>query len=159
MGASSDINNIIKIKPYNFDEELEENIDFNKIPDDQFLCPECDKVPEILSVHSDNGKIKLKCKNDGIIELSVNEYFHKLKDSKYNYLKTVCCICKHSKDKDDILYYCYDCKKNFCKICIKKCNSNSHHLIKVNEKNNKCLKHYNEELTMFCEDCEENIYK
>ena len=64
MEAFSDINNINKIESYNFDEKLEENIDFNKIPDDQFLCPFCDKVPEILSVHSDNRKIKLKCKND-----------------------------------------------------------------------------------------------
>ena len=58
-----------------------------------------------------------------------------------------------------MFYYCYVCKKDFCKECLnnREVHPNSHYYIKVNEKNNKCLNHYGEEVTQFCTDCEENI--
>ena len=33
------------------------NVDMNEIPNDQYLCPKCGRVPEILNIHSENGHI------------------------------------------------------------------------------------------------------
>ena len=46
------INNYIKIN----------DITMPLIPDDQYLCPLCGRIPEILNIHTDNGHMELKCK-------------------------------------------------------------------------------------------------
>ena len=130
-------------------------INFEEIPDDQFICPECDSVPELLNLHTDNGHIVLKCKIHGKFDLNIEDYYERIKNSNFNYFKTKCNECrKIQENKYNRFYYCYDCKNDYCECCHK----NTHHyMIKVNEKNNKCLNHFGEEITQFCFDCEENI--
>jgi len=155
------------IKEGNWPEKLDDftsNNDSGIIPDDQFLCPKCNRVPEILGVHTDNGYIKLKCKVHGILELSVQNYYYSFRDSGFNYLNTKCSNCSSVLEKKENMFqYCYGCKKDFCPKCFNDTQVHpSNHLnscISVNSKNNKCLTHFGEYITMFCEDCEQNVCK
>ena len=147
------------------------NVDLKELPKEELLCPKCGKVPEILYVHNDNGYIDLKCKSHGKISMKIQEYYEELNKSLF---KPKCFICEKSQkdlekiDKDKVIYYCYECKKDICQICmfdfereeVKALKHRSTHIdtcIEVKGKNNKCLQHYNEEITEYCVNCEENI--
>lgn len=142
------------------------NVDMNQIPDDQFLCPDCERVPEILNIHSDNDHIELKCNYHGIKYMSIGNYYESLKNNIFNYYKTKCFNCGAlQKTKENMFIYCYYCKVDFCPKCAndfhqKEKDHRRNHLdvcISVNEKNNKCLEHFNSEITNFCLDCQQNF--
>ena len=42
-----------------------------------YICPEegCDFIPEVLSAHSDTGKIVFRCSKGHLNELNVEKYF------------------------------------------------------------------------------------
>ena len=137
-----------------------------RIPDDQYLCPSCDKVPEILNIHADNGYIELKCKYHGKIYLTLQDYYLKMEKNSFTYFKTKCFNCnKEQKSKDNMFKYCYYCKVDFCEDCANDFHQREkehrhNHLdvcIPVNEKNHKCLEHFNSDILSFCLDCQENI--
>ena len=139
-----------------------------EIPDCQYLCPKCWRIPEILNIHSDNGHIVLKCTYHGIFDLSIRDYYEFMKNSTFSYLNTICFNCekKQKSDKDNIFKYCYECKVDLCKDCIyiNNLRENKEHprphmdnSIPVNEKNHKCLEHYKSEIKSFCLDCEDNV--
>ena len=143
--------------------------DLNDLPKEELLCPECGKVPEILNVHTDNGYIELKCKSHGKISMEIQEYYKKLDESSF---KLKCLLCNKSQiDLEKIgnkLFYWYDCEQDLCENCkkdfenkegpkLKHKSNNSDYYIEAKEKYNKCLQHYNEEITEYCVDCEENI--
>ena len=50
----------------------------------KYICPysNCDLIPEVLSVHTDSGKIVLKCNKGHLYELDVEEYFKILDEKK-----------------------------------------------------------------------------
>jgi Leucine-rich repeat (LRR) protein len=138
--------------------EIDESNTFKRVPKDEFLCPECKEfVPEIIGIHADNKTIEFQCKKCGIFEFSSIFYLSEL--AKNNYLYTKCNICHEiSKDNNDIFSYCYDCKMDYCRNCEINHQKKRHtKIIKVNEKNNKCLEHYDEEINKFCLDCGESI--
>jgi len=131
-----------------------------KIPKDEFLCPGCLQfVPEILNLHVDNKRIDFICSKCNKINKKSLDYQDKLKEN--NYLYTKCSYCGlSSKNNEDIFSYCYDCKKDFCNKCEeehKKETIEHIKIIKINEKNNRCLEHYEEEIINFCIDCEKKI--
>jgi len=70
-------------------------------------------------------------------------------DFNYNYFNAKCFYCnKICKENRNIYLYCYDCKKEFCRKCEEKhreINNMHAKIIKVNEKNYRCYKHYDEE--------------
>ena len=70
-------------------------------------------------------------------------------DFNYNYFNAKCFYCnKICKENRNIYLYCYDCKKEFCRKCEEKHReTNNMHtkIIKVNEKNYRCYRHYDEE--------------
>ena len=141
----------------NFEFKLIE--DLNVIPKDRYLCPKCHRVPEILGIHPGNGSIELKCKHDDKKIIKINEYFKEVKES--NFLGQ----CEACNKAEADIKYCYECKMDLCKECIntfddEKIKHKKKHLdtcIDLSEKNNKCLKHYLEEVTEYCKDCEENV--
>ena len=145
---------IISIKEY-----LQEGrIDYNTIPDEQFLCPKCFKVPEILNFHSDNEKIELICQHHDYMELNIEEYYRIIQNSKYNYLNSQCYKCSIIQKYKDVMFnYCYHCGKDFCQECSYNHLLNRREFIPINEKDIRCLKHFKELFKYFCKDCEENI--
>ena len=137
-----------------------------EVPGDQFLCPLCDRIPEILNVHVDSGHIELKCKYHGIQYMTVQQYYIYLKDSLFTYYKTKCDNCNKVQGKREKMFsYCYYCKVDLCDDCannfhLEKFDHRRNHLdrcIPVNEKPHKCLEHYNSDIISFCVDCQENI--
>ena len=141
-------------------------IDIKGIPDDQYLCPKCEAIPEILSIHTDNGHLELKCKYHGVIDLTIEEYSEIMKNHIGNYYKSKCYNChKEQKSKENMFKYCYYCKVIFCDDCVNNFHQNekdhrNNHLdvcIPVNEKNNKCLEHFNSDIISYCGDCQENV--
>jgi len=120
--------------------------------DKMLLCCKCGEIPEILNVHTDNSKIELKCKNCGIFEILINDYYDKL--SKKNYFNE-CHFCS----KTDNLYYCYECRHNICEKCKKKDSHKTHKfIIKLEKKEDYCPKH-SQKFKYFCNDCQENFCK
>lgn len=138
-----------------------EKIDFEEIPEDEFLCPDCGQVPIILKLYTDNNKIKYKC-NCAKKEILINDYYKDTIETEYKYLKTVCCKCykrQGKKEDKDMYLYCYECKDSFCPKCFKvkkDGHSAKHSSVKVNEKNNYCLEH-RMKFSSFCKNCNMNI--
>lgn len=138
-----------------------------EVPDDQFLCPLCDKIPEILNVHTDNGHIELKCKYHGVLDTTIQQYYKHLKDSLFTYYKTKCANCNKIQGTQGKMFsYCFYCKADFCDDCVNNFNleifdrHRRNHLdvcIPVNEKPHRCLEHFNSDIISFCSDCQENI--
>ena len=139
--------------------------------DNELFCPKCGEVPEFLNINTSNSKIELKCKICGVYEQKINEYYKDLKDSKYSKINCLNCRTNYyinndndnDNDKNKVkdnntkvnIYYCYECKNNFCEKCKNK--HLEHNNINFNEKKYYCLKHYNEKLKYFCLDDQENI--
>ena len=140
---------------------------FDSLPKDQYLCPFCGDIPELLNIHTDNGCVEFRCKKDKDYLISVQDYFKKLSESNFTYYKIKCYNCKklqiNYKQNEQIFKYCYLCKKDLCYECVEKKfeNHDESHLkkcIPINEKNTRCLEHFNEgKYTSFCQDCHANI--
>ena len=137
MGASSDIKKEIS---YNLNEEL--------------LCYRCGQIPEVLNIYTDNSKIELNCKNCGLYELLIDEYYDEL--SKNNYFKK-CSRCGN-EDINNKYFHCFDCKRDYCELCKNEYHPSHHYSIQINIKKDYCLEH-NEKLKYFCFDCQEIFVK
>ena len=77
-------------------------------------CTECSKPIEILSLN--NNIIKFKCideKNKHVKKMLFNDYIKKMKLNK-NYDVNISCLNHHKEYK----YYCVDCNKHLCEICL-----------------------------------------
>ena len=153
MDSDQDLNDEKLVK-----KELEkEKIDFEKISGELFICPECREVPKILDAHSENNKFIFNCKNCGLKEQSIKEYFQSIIDSKKKYRENVCKNCEHPNNiVNTDFYYCNDCKKEFCSERIQFCNDAGHKTFNVNDRINKCRIHQ-EKNVYFCFDCKENF--
>ena len=171
-------------KQVKINEETKKIFQSKLIPSDEFLCSNCSEfIPEILSIHFDNMKIDFECKKCSKIKENYENY--QLKLDYHNYFYTPCYYCKQtSQNNEDFFFYCYDCRKEFCsKEKCQKEHEKDHEeengkepgkengkepeeikirkekIIKVNEKKKKCLKHYGQEVNIFCKDCKENVCK
>ena len=67
-----------------YDEELEKLYD--SIPKNQYLCPYCGAIPELINIFTDNGCIEFKCQCKGELPFKVDDYFKELSESKYTYV-------------------------------------------------------------------------
>lgn len=137
-------------------------IDFEGIPKDYYICPKCGRIPEIKGVHTDNGFVDLKCKFHGIIKIKINKYFKEFEDSYY---RLKCSNCGEKESERKKIIYCYKCKEDLCEDCIKIFRhvnqkielDHLDYCIDAREKCDKCPEHIQEQITEYCEDCEENI--
>lgn len=120
---------------------------------DDLLCYKCGEIPEVLKVHTDNCKIELKCKNCGVYEILIEEYFKELSENNY-FMNCISC-----NGSNRTLYYCYDCMSNFCENCknlIFENHNSEHKIIKLNKRKDICPKH-SKEFKKFCKICQENF--
>lgn len=149
--------------------DASEEDDFYNCPNDQYLCPLCKNVPELVNIFTETGSVEFKCKDHGTIILTVNQYFEKMRNSEFTYYNFKCsnchivqtkCFKKVKELKDGIFKFCYICRKIYCQECCKsviahpKFHNDS--CIDVNEMNTRCPDHFDEGYyTSFCvEDCE-----
>ena len=139
----------------------------NKIPLDQYICPECGKVPELISFYSDNGLIQFKCKDKEHKIMKVEDYMVALNNSKFNYFNDSCSKCKkiqHKEIRNGIFSYCYDCQKKFCPTHKNKRDEQHTELhdkmCLINQLTERCDIHFDEgKYDQYCLDCQENICK
>ena len=139
----------------------------NKIPLDQYICPECGKVPKLISFYSDNGLIQFKCKDKEHKIMKVEDYMVALNNSKFNYFNDSCSKCKkiqHKEIRNGIFLYCYDCQKKFCPTHKNKWDEQHTELhdkmCLINQLTERCDIHFDEgKYDQFCLDCQENICK
>ena len=133
-----------------------------KIPEDEFLCPKCDLIPEIKEVHFYTNKLIMHCKNHGKISRSATDYINELMNSQYNYLKIPCQgpfekRNKYPSGRGTSMKYCPICRRTLCKTCyIHNEEEHKMYLRPVGEKNNFCKRHPNK-AEKYCEDCIEII--
>ena len=98
--------------------------EFLKITKGEFYCPNCAKnsneipqIVEILKIHSDSGKIDIKCpKCDKVIQYTLKNFVEKLSENNFN----KCGNDNHEIEilDDDNITYCTKCKKIYCKKCL-----------------------------------------
>lgn len=139
----------------------------NKIPLDQYICPECGKVPKLISFYSDNGLIQFKCKDKEHKIMKVEDYMVALNNSKFNYFNDSCSKCKKIQLKEirnGIFSYCYDCQKKFCPTHKNKRDEQHTELhdkmCLINQLTERCDIHFDEgKYDQYCLDCQENICK
>lgn len=148
-----------------------DNINVDKTSNDFYYllysCPFCEKVPEIVNIHSDTGNIDFYCpdREHGSFSLNISSY--------YETFYSKCDIC--NKIESNIsnrqkFQYCCVCHKTFCSSCFeqninhisnnKNINIESHLRECFPEilKNQRCLKHFKEKkLLFYCLKCNENI--
>ena len=91
----------------------DDDINLKTITQNEFYCPECEgyeEISEVLKIHSDNGKIELKCpKKEHEFNLSLKDYCEKVKER----VEQKCYICQIKNA--DVL--CLGCKNYYCAKC------------------------------------------
>ena len=111
------------------------------------LCCKCGEIIEILNIHTDNSKIEIKCKNCGIYEKLINDYYDELSQIK--------CLCNTSHN--NIYAYCYECRSKLCENCKNSPYHDGHKLVlKLDEMEDYCPKH-SHQFNYFCNNCQENF--
>ena len=88
------------------------------IPTDQYTCPKCKLIPEILKL--DLKTIEIVCPKHGKIKLPIKDYL--LYESNFTYYNYKCEKDKKSIQKNspnDIFNYCTECGYILCKKCSK----------------------------------------
>ena len=160
MGVCGNEPRTLRRNSSNFSSILPRNDDYKNCPNDQYLCPFCENVPELVNIFTDNGYVEFKCKEHGNILLTVKQYFEKMNNSEFNYLNFKCSNCpKIQKDclREGIFQFCYECRKVYCLTCSNKTTSHIDKCINVNEMNINCPDHAKEFYRRFCLDDHENV--
>lgn len=126
------------------------------LPEDEYTCPQCDLVPEIINIDYTNFEITLDCIKHNRQKLSIIDYFQK--ESQFIYTNKICDVdYRTQKDnKDEEFYYCpiEGCNLNLCGQCSKK-HSHRKSLIEIKNRNIKC--HHNMIFTKFCKTCKKHL--
>ena len=131
-----------------------------KVPNDQYSCTQCDSVPEITNIDSVLGTVEINCPSHGKKELKIKEYFEG--ELKYLYYSYKCNFTNipQSNFLNKQNYYIFNCcpkgDKNeiYCQSCTHLGKNNN--LIKVNELNCTCKKHFNK-YTKYCIECKKHF--
>ena len=64
---------------------LNGSVDYKAIPNDLLLCTKCNRIPEILNIHSDNGHMELRCKIHGVYNIDIGVYLHSINYRDFQY--------------------------------------------------------------------------
>ena len=116
-----------------------------------YLCIECNEIPEITNVDYDKNILEKKCPKSKKI-MSLSDFINEIKNQNNN---MICKICNKTNDVDGFKF-CYLCNKIICPVCFIKHDKN-HNMIDYHEYNNKCKIHFNQIYTSFCLFCKKNI--
>ena len=119
-----------------------------------YSCIYCKSQIEILSINYTT--ISFKCAKDKahlIKEMRISEYIEKMIPNTYNHFSCVKCGISQTETKEQF-NYCMKCNEILCVNCKKSHdNSESHKIIRTNEFNNWCFKHYSNKIISYCFTC------
>jgi hypothetical protein len=126
-----------------------------ELPNDNYTCTDCELIPEILHIDYGTGSITFKCQIHGEKTLSLKDYFMAMSNNIYYNKKCSFCHNIQNNNTDVIFDYCLYCKKIICG----KCKLKHTHLqtLKLNDLDNKCMKHHNKFYEYFCKECNQNF--
>ena len=140
MGSSSD--------------SVQRLFDLRNLPEDQYVCTECNSVPEIIGIDYMEGIIEFKCQKHGINKVDIKEYF--LKESNYLYCNYKCYSDPNHIQIDklpNIFNHFINAGKNLCTDCSTGKKSKS---IKVNKLTSICLTHL-KQYNKYCKECNKHF--
>jgi hypothetical protein len=97
----------------------EDSIDIKNVTKNEFYCPDCEGdegIPEILKIHSDNGKIEFYClRQKKEFDISFEEYCDKVKQRTEKKCDT--CIKKQLPEPNIAKQLCLGCQNYYCIRC------------------------------------------
>ena len=108
---------------------------------------------EVLKINF-KSEITLKCKDHHIYQMSLKEYFEKIKDIKIRKCQNL-----HYNEEKEAEFYCCQTNQFFCQNCYNiliRTNFNKSNFINIKDLPYFCLRH-NKKLTIYCSECEKNI--
>ena len=108
---------------------------------------------EVLKINF-KSEITLKCKDHHIYQMSLKEYFEKIKDIKIRKCQNL-----HYNEEKEAEFYCCQTNQFFCQNCYNiliRTNFNKSNFINIKDLPYFCLRH-NKKLTIYCSDCEKNL--
>ena len=125
--------------------------DLSKIKDDKYACRKCKLTPEFQEIDCNNENIVIKCPEHGSETLEMKFYLDEMsKNTCYN---RKCEICqKVMKETKLPFYHCFEDDKDYCKDHKPKGNC-----LPIQDEENKCLLHPDDEFNLFCKTCNKNI--
>ena len=112
-------------------------------------------VPCILKIHSDNGLVEFKDKEDKYHLLTLEEFFKLIKNKPEKNK----CFCHPNPINTLATIYCIKCKNYICSDCLLSYNHSEYHIkscIRLNKVGNTCLTHELEN-SISCESCEKTV--
>ena len=139
-------------------EKKNRHIEFLRLlPNDQYVCPECKEVPEIINIdYEKDYNIELKCKKHKQLKIPIEEYFKK--EENHLYINEIC-----GRDKETIQKNYSHCLFDFCKGCniflCGACSRDHPHkssFIRIDEYNNMCKRHCKKYI-YYCKDCKKHL--
>ena len=151
--TNHDIINNFKIK-----EKTKNSGLLSELPFDQYLCPECKEIPEIVNIDYDNDYlISYMCKNNSQYkQIPIIDYFKN--ESNFLYINEVCGKDKKEKQinyKKCLFDYCPGCNIFLCGACSMD-HKHQNNFIKINEMNYICQKHL-QKYNKYCLDCQKHL--
>ena len=115
------------------------------------ICRQCSSIPFLININFNTDKIIFNCKNHGIIELDIHEFIYKIREYSIDFNKCSKCFNRKIYFYNGILRFCCKCNKIFCTKCI--LHEHNNFAINLEEINNKCKIHFNENYKYFCDNC------
>ena len=113
-----------------------------------YHCKHCGEIPLLFF---DNYYFDIICSTHKILNINYNTFFN------YIIYEYDCCICQnHLNETLQNFFYCYECDKNYCNICVNQHKNNTHFIININEKNTICKLHH-QKFNRFCFKCKLNL--
>ena len=134
-------------------EEIKRNFFEEFSAEDQYTCPQCDLVPEIINVDCITFEITLECPKHGRQTTKIDEYFKN--EAEFLFKNAVCDVDfrKQVDNPKEVFNYCSEEDFYLCEKCSK---SHCHKkiLIELKYKNSR---NYEGEFVKYCKTCEEHL--
>ena len=112
-------------------------------------------VPCILKIHSDNGLVEFKDKENNYHFLKLQDFFNLIKNKQEKNI----CFCHPNSINALSTIYCIACNNYLCSECLLSYNHPEYHInscIRINELGNTCLTH-EKKISISCESCEKTV--
>ena len=116
---------------------------FKNIPQGEFICPKCYKIPTILNVFYDEGIIEFNCEVHGKLKLNIEQFYKETENSLFQIFNKKCDCKKIGENNNTIFFYCSECSKYYCQNCIEKHKKYKHSTINIKEQKEQYRKNFN----------------